>query len=71
MAKTEARALRPGAPFQMDGCPQFRIINERELILRRIGRELRHVTAYMVHEPLTVRMIELLGQLRGSTLPVA
>jgi hypothetical protein len=55
----------------MDGCPQFRIINERELILRRIGRELRHVTAYMVHEPLTVRMIELLALLRAQRAGLA
>jgi hypothetical protein len=50
----------------MYGYPQYRIVNERELILRRIGRELRYVTAYVVHEPLTVRMIELLAQSRDQ-----
>jgi hypothetical protein len=53
-------------PKKMSGSVPYRIVNERELILRRIGRELAGLTAYILREPLTDRMTELLAQLRGQ-----
>jgi hypothetical protein len=48
----------------MSGNAQYRIVNERELILRHLGRELQQITAYMLREPLTDRMTELLAQMQ-------
>ena len=56
---------------EMYGTDQYRILNERELILRRIGRELRHRAAHTLLEPFTDRMLELLAHLPMGYRPEA
>jgi len=44
----------------------YRVLNYRELIIRRLGRELRQLTSRTVSEPLPETIADLLKRMKDS-----